>query len=82
MKTGYDGASFPNLGYFMVRLRMSMINMEIMVATAAIILVVTLTAPPVAHGDEWPAPTIREKFSHPRTYFVRVLPGKSFGDPM
>jgi len=31
-------------------------------------------------ADEWPSPVIREVFSHSRTWFVRVLPGKSFGD--
>ena len=34
----------------------------------------------VAKADDWPAPVIREAFSHSRAYFVRVLPGKSFGD--
>ena len=33
-----------------------------------------------AQADDWPAPVIREAFSHSRAYFVRVLPGKSFGD--
>ncbi len=33
-----------------------------------------------AHADEWPAPVIREVFSHSRAYFARVLPGKSLGD--
>ena len=33
-----------------------------------------------ARGDEWPAPVIREVFSPSRAYFVRVVPGKSFGD--
>jgi len=33
-----------------------------------------------AQADEWPAPVIREAFSHSRAYFVRVLPGESFGD--
>ena len=49
------------------------------IAIAVTILTVAL-APPVARADDWPAPTIREAFSHSRTYFVRVLPGKSFGD--
>jgi hypothetical protein len=35
---------------------------------------------PVTHGDEWPAAVVREVFSQSRTYFVRVVPGKSFGD--
>src|SRR6266481_8158173 len=34
----------------------------------------------LAQADEWPAPVIREAFSHSRAYFVRVLPGESFGD--
>src|SRR6266566_7316509 len=33
-----------------------------------------------AQADDWPAPVIREAFSHSRAYFVRVLPGGSFGD--
>jgi hypothetical protein len=43
-------------------------------------LAFTLTALPAAQADDWPAPVIREVFSQSRTYFVRVLPGKSFGD--
>jgi hypothetical protein len=35
---------------------------------------------PIAQGDDWPAPVIREVFSPSRSYFVRVLPGKSLGD--
>jgi hypothetical protein len=31
-------------------------------------------------GDEWPAPQLREVFSHSRNYFVRVNPGTSWGD--
>src|SRR5438105_15058144 len=34
----------------------------------------------VTRADEWPAPVTREVFSRSRAYFVRVLPGKSFGD--
>src|SRR5882724_6753256 len=34
----------------------------------------------LAQADEWPAPVIREAFSQSRTYFVRVVPGKSVGD--
>jgi hypothetical protein len=34
----------------------------------------------LAQADDWPAPVIREVFSHSRAYFVRVIPGKSFGD--
>ena len=39
-----------------------------------------LIALAVAQADEWPAPVIREAFSRSRAYFVRVVPGKSFGD--
>src|SRR5713226_7654591 len=39
-----------------------------------------LTTLAVAQADDWPAPVIREAFSHSRAYFVRVIPGKSFGD--
>jgi len=35
---------------------------------------------PLAQADDWPAPVVREVFSHSRAYFVRVIPGKSFGD--
>ena len=31
-------------------------------------------------ADDWPAPQVREVFSHNRNYFVRVIPGNSFGD--
>jgi hypothetical protein len=44
------------------------------------LLLLTLTALPAAQADDWPAPVIREVFSQSRAYFVRVLPGKSFGD--
>jgi hypothetical protein len=44
------------------------------------LLALTLTALPVAQADDWPAPVIREVFSQSRAYFVRVVPGKSFGD--
>ena len=44
------------------------------------LLILALTVLPVAQGDEWPAPAIREVFSQSRAYFVRVVPGKSFGD--
>ena len=44
------------------------------------IVALALTTLPVAQADDWPAPVIREVFSHSRAYFVRVLPGKSFGD--
>src|SRR5689334_20488075 len=40
----------------------------------------TLTTLFVAQADEWPSPVIREAFSHSRVWFVRVIPGKSFGD--
>ena len=44
------------------------------------LLILALSVLPVAQGDEWPAPVIREVFSQSRAYFVRVVPGKSFGD--
>ena len=44
------------------------------------LLLLTLTAIPTAQADDWPAPVIREVFSQSRSYFVRVIPGKSFGD--
>ena len=44
------------------------------------LLILALTLLPVAQGDEWPAAVIREAFSQSRTYFVRVVPGKSVGD--
>ncbi|HYM13849.1 MAG TPA: hypothetical protein VEU62_24130 [Bryobacterales bacterium] len=45
-----------------------------------LMLALALVALPCARADEWPAPVIREAFSHSRAYFVRVLPGKSLGD--
>jgi hypothetical protein len=44
------------------------------------VLILALTVLPVAQGDDWPAAVIREVFSPSRAYFVRVVPGKSFGD--
>ncbi len=44
------------------------------------VLALALTTMPAVQGDDWPAPVIHEVFSHNRAYFVRVLPGKSFGD--
>jgi hypothetical protein len=44
------------------------------------ILALALATLPVAQGDDWPAPVIREAFSHSRDWFVRVIPGKSIGD--
>src|SRR6267154_722740 len=44
------------------------------------VLALGLTIVPAAQGDEWPSPAIHEVFSHNRAYFVRVVPGKSFGD--
>jgi hypothetical protein len=44
------------------------------------LLALALAILPVAQGDDWPAPVIREVFSQSRSYFVRVLPGKSLGD--
>jgi hypothetical protein len=45
-------------------------------AIVALVLIIV----PTAQGDDWPAPVIHEVFSHNRAYFVRVIPGKSFGD--
>jgi len=44
------------------------------------LLVLALTILPIAQSDEWPVAVVREVFSQSRAYFVRVLPGKSFGD--
>src|SRR5260370_42181384 len=44
------------------------------------LLVLALAVLPLARSDEWPSPVIREVFSPSRAYFVRVVPGKSFGD--
>jgi hypothetical protein len=44
------------------------------------LLVLALTVFPVAQGDEWPTAVVQEVFSQSRGYFVRVLPGRSFGD--
>jgi len=44
------------------------------------LLILALSVLPVAQGDDWPSPVIREVFSQSRAYFVRVVPGKSFGD--
>ena len=33
-----------------------------------------------APADDWPGPQTREVFSHSRAYFVRVIPGTSWGD--
>ncbi len=44
------------------------------------LLALALTLLPVARGDDWPAAVVREVFSQSRDYFVRVIPGKSFGD--
>ena len=44
------------------------------------ILALIVLALPALQADDWPAPKIREVFSHSRAYFVRVLPGKSLGD--
>ena len=40
----------------------------------------TLVFQSKASGDDWAAPRIRESFSESREYFVRVIPGASFGD--
>jgi hypothetical protein len=44
------------------------------------IILSTFVIFPAIHADEWPGPQIREVFSHSRNYFVRVNPGKSWGD--
>src|SRR5882724_8397091 len=44
------------------------------------LLILALALATLAQADEWPAPVIREVFCHSRAWFVRVLPGKSFGD--
>jgi len=46
------------------------------------LLALALAILPVAaaKGDDWASPVIREVFSQSRSYFVRVLPGKSLGD--
>ena len=33
-----------------------------------------------ATADDWPGPQVREAFSASREYFVRILPGESWGD--
>jgi hypothetical protein len=35
---------------------------------------------PMTYGDDWPAPQIREAFSHSRAHFVRVNPGNDWAD--
>src|SRR6266404_7224666 len=45
-----------------------------------LLLIVALVVLPIAQADEWPAAVIREVFSQSRSYFVRVVPGKSYGD--
>jgi hypothetical protein len=45
-----------------------------------LLLMLALAILPAAQGDDWPSPVIREVFSPSRTYFVRVVPGKSYGD--
>ena len=45
-----------------------------------LLLILALGVVPIAQGDDWPAPVVREVFSQSRAYFVRVVPGKSFGD--
>src|SRR6202162_292806 len=44
------------------------------------LLALALAILPRAPGDDWPAAGVREVFSQSRDYFVRVVPGKSFGD--
>jgi len=48
--------------------------------SAALALALSLATLPLAQGDDWPTAQIQEVFSHSRAYFVRVVPGKSFGD--
>ena len=33
-----------------------------------------------ARGDDWAGPEVKEVFIASRDHFVRVIPGKSFGD--
>src|SRR5579872_5074383 len=54
--------------------------MRLPLLTLALIMVGLTTVVPQAQADDWPAPVIREVFSPSRAYFVRVIPGKSFGD--
>src|SRR4051812_3527994 len=42
--------------------------------------ILVLVMLPIAQGDDWPAAVIREVFSQSRSYFVRVVPGKSYGE--
>jgi hypothetical protein len=44
------------------------------------IVLLALALSPLTYADDWPAPQIREVFSRSRNYFVRVNPGKSWGD--
>jgi hypothetical protein len=44
------------------------------------LVLVALGILPALHADDWPAPQVREVFSHSRSYFVRINPGKSWGD--
>lgn len=44
--------------------------------------ILALCVLPSAHADDWPSPIIREVFSPLRNHFVRVIPGKSWGDTM
>lgn len=45
-----------------------------------IVLIAGVNALRPVWADDWPAPTIREVFSPSRSFFVRVIPGKSIGD--
>lgn len=42
--------------------------------------VLAFTAATPAHADSWAAPQVKEVFSASRDHFVRVTPGKSWGD--
>jgi hypothetical protein len=43
-------------------------------------LLLALGLSTLIRADEWASPQIREVFSQSRDYFVRVLPGNSWGD--
>ncbi len=49
-------------------------------SVARCLALVVLVQAGVVFADEWPQPTVREMFSESRDHFVRVIPGKSWGD--
>jgi hypothetical protein len=54
--------------------------MRLLLLTLTLIIMGLTTALPRTQADDWPPPVIREVFSPSRAYFVRIIPGKSFGD--